>query len=145
MSPRGILSGPVIAGSGVLLLARIRTSGGDLLNQASVSGIAWTLTDVTNGVPVSSGTFAAGATVFNSLQQGDVRWTQDSQRNPGPDGLWGYNFGATIPASAVPLTPQTPAGVQAPAPRYQVDVAFSLASGEPFRAVWQFRPVAVFG
>lgn len=145
MSPRGILSGPVVAGSGVLLLARIRTSAGDLLNQASVTSVAWTLTDVTNGAAVSSGTFSVSATVFNALQQGDVRWTQDSARNPGPDGLWGYNFAATLPASALPPAAQTYAGVNAPPARYQVDVAFTPASGEAFRVAWQFSPVRVYG
>lgn len=146
MSYRTTLSGPVTGGSGVLLLARVLAGvaggGFDLLNQGSVTSLAYTVTNLTTGLAVGSGTLVVSASVFNSLQQTDPRWTQDSAQNPGPDGLWGYNFATTLAASLFP--PASPA-VGVAATRYQADVAFTMVSGQPFRVSWQWNSFPVYG
>ncbi len=134
--PLAIITGQSIPGtSGVTLMARIRGQDHTLLTQASLSAIAWTLTDLTTGLAVTTGTFTIASVVFDSLQQGDGSWTKDKRTAPGPDGAWGYNFRAILPAASI-----APSGN-----RFQGDVHFTPATGEPFRVVFQFRTVKVFG
>lgn len=121
--------------SGVALMARIRGQAAALLTQASLTSIGWTLTDLATGLVVTSGTFAVAAVVFDALQVQDGSWTKDSADSPGPDGAWGYNFRGIIPA----------ANFTASGDRFQVDVAFTPATGEPFRVPFQFATVKVYG
>jgi hypothetical protein len=132
--------------SGVTLLARITGTPGVPITQATLTGVAWTLTNLTTGVVAATGTFVVGASVYDSLQQADGRWTADSLAAPSTvDGLAGYNFLGTLAAAlfaaAVPV-----AGVVAPPPTwFQADVAFTPVSGQPFRQSWRFPAGAVFG
>lgn len=146
MLTRVVITGYAVALSGVTLLARILGNAGQPVTQASLSAIAYTVTDLTAGSNAGSGTFTIADAVFDSLQT-DPRWQEDSAASPGPDGLTGYNFLATLPGSLFPLiipaapTPYAPA----PAPHsYQADVAFTPTSGEAFRVVWQFPVLPVY-
>lgn len=129
----GTLTGSVRAQSDALLMARILGANGALLNQISLTSISYLVTDTSTGNPVAQSTLSIAATVFNNLQQSDPRWTMDSQANPGTDGLWGYNFSFTLPASALPNSV-----------RYQVDVMFLTVTGGQFIVSWSFVPQKVY-
>ena len=150
------LFGTTVGLSGATLMARVRGAAGQLITQASLTSVAYVVTDRTTGTVGTSTALTVSAVVFNSLQQGNPRWTQDDANNLGPDGTHGYNFLATIPASAFPATtpatpdydhtdPQVdPLPIPTPPRDYQVDVIFTPTSGEPWRVVWRLRPVVVF-
>ncbi len=141
MATLGIVTGIAVANSGVTLLARIVGNLGTPITVATMTNPVYvTVTDLTlqaQGLwtPQSALLPAPSACIFNALVTNDPRWTRDSQLNPGPDNLWGYNFSYTIPATYV-----TNGG-----DRYQADVAFIPVSGQPFRVVYQFTPVKVYG
>jgi hypothetical protein len=128
--------------SGVTLLARLRGVAGQLLTQASLVAITYVVSDLTNGKQLANGSFAIAGTIFDALQT-DPRWTKDSQAQPGPDGSWGYNFLAVIPAATIGATPLSN---NPPSPRrVQVDVVFQPVSGEPFRAIFTWVEAQVYG
>lgn len=135
MPQRGIYTGIVVAGSGVSLLARLLGNDGNLLTQASLSSIAYSVYNVTDSASGGAGTLTVSSVIFDSLQQSDRRWRVDSIDRPGVDGRYGYNFAATLAASLF-----TSGGDV-----HQVDVTFTPASGEPFVVVWRFTPVETFG
>jgi hypothetical protein len=110
----------------VVLLARIRGRGG-YLNQATVSAIAWTLSDATLGTVLTSGTFPAASVVFNGLQL-DYTWTKDQT---------GYNFSAVIQAANMPLANS--------GDRMAADVKFTMVGGEVMRVQWNFPTLQVYG
>ena len=140
------LGGVIPSATGVVLLARVLGNQGVPVTQASLSAIAWTLTDLTTPAALSSGAFAVASVVFDALQQADPRWTRDSAAVPGPDGRWGYNFLATLPAGLFAISPAPTVGLLAATPvRYQADVAFTPAAGEPFRQVFQWTRQRVWG
>jgi hypothetical protein len=128
-----ILTGSVRALSDAFLMARIYGQQGQYLNQASVASIAYQVTDTTTGLSTKNGTLTVASTVYNSLQQGDPRWTMDTSAYPGVDASTGYNFAFVLPGAAIPK-----------AVRYQVDVVFSLVGGGVFRVSWQFVPQGVY-
>ena len=143
-----ILTGTGPGGSGIAVLARVEGNDGQLITQATISSVAWTLTDLTTGAIVSTGTWTVSTTVFQALQQqsADPRWTLDTPTHPGPDGLSGYNLLGIVPASAFQLgTPAvTPPGYPPQAPhQYQVDVLLTPASGQPFRVTGRYTPESV--
>ena len=141
----GVITGTVVQASDVSLLARIRGAAGALITQASLSAIAWQVSDLTAGVVLGSGTFAVATSVFDSLVQNDPRWTMDSQQQPGADGAFGYNFAATIAASNFPPSTLTaPAMPPATPHRLQADVHFTDAGGGNWRVVWAWTPVVVY-
>lgn len=141
----GIITGVVMAGSGVTLIARLRGNAGQLVTQASIAAISWQASNLTTGAVAGSGTLMPAQVIYDALQQTDPRWTLDSAAQPGVDGSWGYNFLATLPAStfapsilaAPPLTP-------APASVFRIDVKFTPVSGEPFYVSFQAQAVPVF-
>lgn len=147
-STRSMVSGPAVAGaSGVTLLARIRGQSGQLVTPASVSSIAYAVTDLDAGLVLGTGTFAA-STVLSGLVQGDPRWAADSPSSPGADGASGYNWAATLPASLfavdAPAAPVPPASQALPR-RIRCDVAFTPVSGEPFRVAFQWEASRAYG
>lgn len=146
---RSVITGAAVPGqSGVTLLARVRGSDGRLITQASLSSIAYTVSDLTNGESLGTGTFTISSTVYDSLQQGDPRWSADSAARPGADGSHGYNFAGELPASLFALTTLAEPGVlTGPADPIQVqaDVAFTPASGQAFRMVWSWKVWPVYG
>jgi hypothetical protein len=140
----GSISGQVAAGSGVTILARLRGQDGSLVTQASLTSIAYSVANLTEGEVVGTGSLTVSTCVYDSLQT-DARWTQDTASRPGPDGATGYNFAATLPASLFPETTLTSAVARSAPPRVQVDVTFTPTSGQPFRVVWSWTPVRVWG
>lgn len=152
-----ILSGQVYAqASGITLLARILGLAGNPITQATLTSIAYTVTNLTLGQNVGSGTFTISTTVFDALQTNDPRWRFDDPYNPGPDGLWGFNFAAVLPATLFPITTITTSpdlGVpgptlpgQPPTPqRMQCDVAFTPVTGQPFRQIFLWSVLDVYG
>jgi hypothetical protein len=136
---------PIPAQMGVTLLARIRGVNGAYITQASVVQITWTVLDVTAGVTLGTGSFTTTAAIYDSLQQQDPRWERDTAANPGPDGAWGYNFAATLPASLFPATllaaPDPLAG-GAQGHEVHCEVVFTPVQGQPFRLlfIWQTVP-----
>ena len=129
----GVITGVTVARSGVSLLARVLGNAGAPITQASLSGIAWALTDLTAGVAVASGTFTVSGTVFDSLQL-DPRWTVD--------GI-GYNFLGVLAATNFPAAAPglpTPTGH-----RFQADVRFSPVAGEGFVIPYQFVALPEYG
>lgn len=141
-----ITTGVILAGSGVTLMARIAGVAGNLLTQASVSSISYQVTNLTLGQVAGSGTLTVSQVVFNSLVQNDPRWTADSASQPGADGLWGYNFLTTLPASIFPVSSVvSPPPLVAAAPQtYQVDIVFTPTSGQPFRVSYQAPVIPVY-
>jgi hypothetical protein len=145
---RSVITGAAIPSkTGVALLARLR-GGGALLTQASLTSISYTVSDVTLGTTLGTGTFTVASSIFDVLQQTDPRWTADSAAQPGADGAFGYNFLAVLPATLFPLTailpPSSPLALPT-ADRIQADVTYTLASGEPFRVTWQWLQLPTYG
>lgn len=146
---RSTIAGQAIPGkTGVTLMARLRGAAGALVTGASLSSIGYTVSDLTDGTALGSGTFTVSAVLFDSLQQGDARWSKDSAGRPGADGAWGYNFLASLAATLFPLTALAADDLLAgPAPphRVQCDVAFTPVSGQPFRVLFSWLSVPVYG
>lgn len=149
MTARSVITGKAIPGaSGVTLLARIRGAVGLLITQASLASIAWTVTDATLGTVLGTGTSPVASSVYDSLQISDPRWTQDTPLLPGPDGASGFNFQATLAASLFPVRiPAAPDLLAGPTPGAgrQCDVVFTPVSGQPWRVVFRWLEVVVFG
>lgn len=85
------------AGDTPRLMARIYVANGSnnsvLVTQASVSSIAYAVTDLTDGdVAAVSGALVVADAIFNTLQTGTI-WTEDST---------GFNFLHQLPANAIP-------------------------------------------
>lgn len=143
---RSSITGTTVALSGVTLLARVRGAAGSLITQSSISTITYSVSNLTAGTTSGSTSLTVSAVVFNDLQQDDPRWTKDSASDPGIDGSYGYNFAATIPATAFAVS-VLDSDASDPVPdqvRYQVDVVFTPTSGQPFRLVFKVNPVAVY-
>lgn len=130
-----ISSSAVPGQSDVTLLARITAGQNTLVTTGTLSTIAYWLTDLTMGTVLQSNVaLTVAAAVFNALQY-DLTWTKDGPTNPGPDGRYGYNFRATVPA----------AQLTTPGHRYQADVEFVTTAGAKFTVTWIFNTVKVFG
>ncbi len=132
-----ILTGSGPEQTGVTILARIYGTTGILITQASITSIAYTVTDLLAGT-TSAGTLTVASVVFNQAMTNDPRWTFDTV---------GFNFLATLPATAFPLT--TPAANvygNPPTPNvYQIDIAFTPVSGQAFRVSGKYTAGATFG
>jgi hypothetical protein len=143
---RGVVTGPAVPSrTGVTLLARLRAGSGQLVTRASLSSIAYAVSNVSTGASLGTGTFTISECVYDSLQQNDPRWTADSAASPGADGAHGLNFAATLPASLFALaTLAAPSVLAGPARArtVQCDVVFTPVTGEPWRVtfVWQTLP-----
>jgi hypothetical protein len=141
-----IITGVVAAQSGVTLLLRLRGRTGQLVTQASLASIAYAVTNLTTGAAAGSGSLAVASVIFDSLQL-DARWAKDSAAFPGPDGSAGYNFAAELPAAlfavSAPAVP-TPYTIATPQ-RYQIDVVFTPATGQPWRQIFQITAQGVYG
>ncbi len=143
-----ITGAPIPGRTGVSLLARIRMANGALLTQASLTTLAYTVSDLTNGTALGASTFTIASVVFDSLQQNDPRWQVDSATEPGSDGSHGFNFLAVLPATLFALTVLAEPGVLtgfAPGVQVQADVTFTPVSGQPWRISWRWRATPVYG
>src|SRR6516164_9140458 len=93
-----VIFGRTVAGTDTPLLSRIKQPAtGGLVTQAAVSAITYNVQDLTLATQIANGTLVIATVVFNSLQQLDPRWTQDTAALPGSDGLYGYNFAWQVP------------------------------------------------
>lgn len=131
-----ILTGSGPEQSGVSILARILGSNGQIATPGSMASIAYTVTDLMAGLIVSTGSVPLAA--LSTMLLIDPRWTLDAT---------GYNFLATIPATAFPLTPPAANvyGIPPPVNVYQIDLAFTPVSGQPFRVIGKYTAGATFG
>lgn len=120
-----IILGKAVQNSGVTLLARILGNAGTPVTQLSLSSIAYTVTDLTTNTAIGSGTLTVSQVIFDTLQT-DAVWTKDAV---------GYNFKAQLASTLFANGGDT----------YQVDVAFTPVSGQPFRQSWQFLVQKVYG
>lgn len=127
MASIGVITGLTVANSGVTCMGRIYGNAGTLITQASLSAITYAVTIIaeddteTDG---TTGTLTISSVVFDTLQTSDPRWSVDST---------GYNFLATIPASAFT---RANGGL-----RHRVDIEFTPSSGEAFVITYQSRPI----
>ena len=138
--------------SGVTLLARIVGNAWVPITRATLSAIAVTVTDLTLEAALLGSGFVAtlaptvASTVFDGLQTGPP-WTKDSQQNPGPDGLFGYNFLYTVPAANfvnATYTVLSGTGVTT-GDRYRCDVRFTPVAGESFAVAFEFQTLKMYG
>ncbi len=129
--PYAVITSVLIPGNAdVVLLGRIRSRTGALITQATVSAIAWTMSDTSDGSAqgvVASGTFTVSAVVFNQLQL-DRLWTKDAT---------GYNFRAVIPGTSIPTANS--------GHRMQGDVKITMATGEILRGIFMWPSAKVWG
>lgn len=119
-------------------MARVAGNAGVPITRSTLSAIQYALTDLGNplGVGVVTGgltTLTISTVIFDSLQQSDPRWMLDSAGAPGPDGLWGYNFLATLPASLFTSSN-----------RQHVDVRFVPLVGEVFYGQFEWTPLKTY-
>lgn len=86
----------VFAGSPPLLMARVQIVGDDFslddITQSDVASITYSVTDTSDGTATASGSLAAAAVIYDTLQTGDV-WTTDST---------GFNFAHRPSAASIP-------------------------------------------
>lgn len=130
-----ISSSAIPGRSDVTLLARIAAGANALITQSTLASIGYWLTDLTTGTVLQSNVpLTIASVVFNALQF-DGTWTKDGPANLGPDGRFGYNFKATIPASQFTT----------PGDRFQLDCEFVTTAGAKFTVSWIFNTVKVFG
>lgn len=139
----GVITGLAIAQAGATLMARVVGNQGTPINSATLAAVAYTVQDLTALTNVCGNSpLAIAGTIFDTLQQSDPRWTKDSAQQPGPDGLYGYNFLTTLPArlfAAVnPNTDVNQITGQVTPHQYQVQVTYTPQAGEVFLGLWKF-------
>lgn len=140
-----IITGIVAANAGLLLMARLRGAAGQLVTRASLAAIAWQATDLLVGGVAGSDTFNVDASVFDSLQQTDPRWSVDGPTRPGADGAWGYNFAAKLNNGTFPPSIPSGTGLTPAEPRrYQVDVKFTGVDGSVSYVTFQVMAWPVY-
>lgn len=143
-----VVGGPIQAASGIVLMARVLGQTGTPINQAALASIGYVVTDLTAGTVGVSTPLTVSTVIFNALQQNDPRWVLDSQYSPGPDGNFGYNFLAALPASTFPLTPggAIPEGYPPIQNHdYQIDVSFVPVVGQTTKQTWRVSVSPTFG
>lgn len=143
MGTLGIVSGVVVAQSGITLMARVLGQAGQPITRASLSTITYAVRDLTDAVAVQAAQpLTIAQVVYDDLRQSDPRWTRDSAYHPGPDRAWGYNFLATLPAGLFDDY-DSDTGVVTHH-EYQVDVKFTPVTGQPLVVPFRFRPVTTY-
>ena len=123
-----VIKGTIWEDTGPYMMARITGNDGANVTQSDVSSISYVVVDMTDtDTAVASGTLTVASVIYDTLQSGDSRWTEDST---------GYNFGFTLAATAFPTGART----------YRVDCDFDMATGENLAVVFEivtkkrFRP-----
>jgi hypothetical protein len=140
----GLVTGIVVGRSGVTLLARLLGNLGTPVTKATLSGIAYKVSDLTTGLVPGTGTFTVATSIFDALVQNDPRWVRDSARAVGPDGLYGYNFLATLPAATFPAALLTGRANLIPPDKLHCDVTFTPTSGEAWVVPYEWTPIAAY-
>jgi hypothetical protein len=145
MNANFIITGSIVAGSGVTLMARIRGNLGELVTIASFTTISYQVSNLTTGLVTATNTLLPANVIFDDLVQDDPRWTLDSSAQMGNDGSYGYNFATTLDGSAFPIsTLMPPALPPVTAQQYQVDVVFTPVSGSMFRVPFGALVIPVY-
>jgi hypothetical protein len=144
----GVITGGVVfGGSGAAVLGRILGAGGGVITSATIGSLAYTVTDLTTGLPVAQAVPLApvASYVFDSLIY-DGSWDKDSPAHPGRDGRWGYNFLALLPANLFTAKTQDPITLAWLPHTFQVDVQFTpaLVAFPVFRQSWRATPLVTF-
>ena len=101
--------------SGFHLMARIVGDDAAVITQSDISSIAYSVHDKSDGSETATGSLTVANVVYDTLQT-DSRWTVDAT---------GYNFRWAVPASIPATGGKT----------YQLEIAFTPASGEVFHVV----------
>lgn len=114
--PAIITRASVFEDSGAVVMARVRGSDGSYVQQADLSKIERTIS--TPGNVGTATNIDITASVFDTLQTSDPRWTVDTT---------GYNFRDTVSATDLPLANVT----------YRVEYKFTPTSGQPFWVVYE--------
>lgn len=136
------VTGLLVGASGATLFARVLGALAMPITPASVTSIAYTVTDLASGFQLATELPLPTTCVLPNLVQGDPLWTQDSAAQPGADGTYGYNFLASIPASSLPGLGPNPIDVPVPTAwagptpvpdAVQIDVFFTMVGGQVFR------------
>jgi hypothetical protein len=109
--------------SSYVAAARITGAAGVNATQASLTSIAWTITETTGVVtPPTTGTLTIASVIFDTIQ------------TSGWDGpLPGYNFRATF----------APANWPTPGLTYVLEVIFTFTDGFIAHAVWELEVMAL--
>ncbi len=143
----GVVTGLSIVGAGWLCRARVLGLNGQPVTQATFNTISYSVRDLTAALTVATlQPLTISQVVYNALQQSDPSWTQDSATQPGPDGLWGYNFAALLPASNFTAFDVTSA-TAAPTPnlviphKFQASITLNPVSGQPLVLVYASTPI----
>lgn len=113
--------------SGAALYARVTNSAGTNITQASLTSVAYQVRNLTRQTSGAKTALVIASVIFDSLQTGEG-WSE-------VDGT-GYNFATVIPASEFAQDPNADPSVIDH--RFQVDVLFTPASGQPFVVPFQF-------
>jgi len=104
--------------SGFSLMALLKGTDAENVEQADISSIAYSVYDLSStGSSTDTGTLTVASVIFDSLQT-DSRWSTDAV---------GYNFRWDVPASIVADGAKS----------YRIEIAFTPASGEVFHAVFE--------
>jgi len=112
----------VFAGSGITFLARLRGDDGQLITQASLSGVTVDVWDRSNSdVSVLSTAVTVTTSVFDTLQT-DPRWTADTT---------GYNFRYDMADTVLSQDNH----------KYRVEFWFTPVTGSKFPLVWEISTI----
>jgi hypothetical protein len=131
--PLVIATNTVAAHSGVGLYARVTNVAGTAITQASLTSAHYQVRDLTAQTSGTKTALTVSSVVYDALQTGEGWSDVDST---------GYNFKYVVPATEFAHDPDDD---EAPiVHRYQVDVLFTPASGEPFVVPFQFNAYPVW-
>jgi len=109
------ITATILENSPFFVMMRVLGISGLAINQASVSGIAAKVYEISGPTPTvatQNVSLTVGAVVFDELQT-DARWTRD--------GI-GYNFGHAVPAAWVPLG----------GARFDLEYKITPVTGDPY-------------
>jgi len=97
-------------------LARIQNPDGELVLQATLSAVQCTIKQA-DGTTTLDAALTVSSVVFDTLQTGDARWTEDDI---------GFNFAYETPAAAFP-----------DAGHYRIEFRFTPTAGQPYKLMYE--------
>lgn len=123
----------IAANSGAALYARVTNSAGTAITQASLTSVHYRVKDLTADTLGTKTALTISAVIFDTLQTGEG-WSEVDTT--------GYNFATVIPATEFDFDPEAdPHFIDH---RFQVDILFTPASGQPFVVPFQFTAKATW-
>lgn len=136
-----VIQGRTTEGSATIVLARLRNPiTGALVTPASISTITYTLRDLAAGAVAGTGSLVPANVLFATLQQGGP-WYTDSSASPGDDGLSGYNFSWTAPATLFAYTPNYDAQGEPIFHEFRLTLTFVDTNGNQFKQVFSIPAI----